>query len=189
MELPKPSSIPAAIPRKRRMASMLDVVMESVKTSTPASAEALGTQAKDLRETADANITHTPAEARPLETPAKARPSKIAAVTLEKESVSEKSKSPAPEAPVRELEFIVRHASGKQLSEEHVVEVQHYVRDLKYPRWSLVYGGNDEYDFLYCLSDNKQIHVCREMMNNMGYPKLELGLSTMSKDQLADSLA
>jgi hypothetical protein len=27
------------------------------------------------------------------------------------------------------------------------------------------------------------------MMNNMGFPKLELGLSAMSKDQLADNLA
>jgi hypothetical protein len=27
------------------------------------------------------------------------------------------------------------------------------------------------------------------MMKNMGYPKLELGLSAMSKDDLADSLA
>jgi hypothetical protein len=52
-----------------------------------------------------------------------------------------------------------------------------------------VYDENDEDDFLYCLSDNKEIHVCREMMDNMGYPKLELGLSAMSKDQLADSLA
>jgi hypothetical protein len=28
-----------------------------------------------------------------------------------------------------------------------------------------------------------------KMMDNIGYPKLELGLSAMSKDQLADSLA
>jgi hypothetical protein len=27
------------------------------------------------------------------------------------------------------------------------------------------------------------------MMDNMGYPKLELGMSAMTKDQLADSLA
>jgi hypothetical protein len=112
-----------------------------------------------------------------------------AAVTLEKESVSEKFNSPAPKAPVRELEFIVRHASGKRLSEEPVAEVQHYARDLKYPWGSLVYGGNDEDDFLYYLPDNKELHVCREMMDNMEYPKLELGLSAMSKDQLADSLA
>jgi hypothetical protein len=53
----------------------------------------------------------------------------------------------------------------------------------------LVYEGDNEDDFLYCLPDSKQINVCREMMDNMGYPKLELGLSTMTKDQLADSLA
>jgi hypothetical protein len=189
MELPKPSSIPTATLRKRRMATVLDAVMESVKTSTPASAEALGTQAKDLRETADANIAHTPAEARHLEAPAEARPSETAPVTLEKESVYEKSKSPAPEAPVKELEFIVRHASGKKLLKEHVVEVQHYARGLKYPRGSLVYGGSDEDNFLYCLPDSKEIHVYREIMDNIGYPKLELGLSAMLKDELADSLA
>jgi hypothetical protein len=53
----------------------------------------------------------------------------------------------------------------------------------------LVYEGDNEDDFLYYLPDSKQINVCREMMDNMGYPKLELGLSTMTKDQLADSLA
>jgi hypothetical protein len=52
----------------------------------------------------------------------------------------------------------------------------------------LVYGGNDKDDFLYCLPDSKEINVCHEMIDNMGYPKLELGLSTMMKDQLADSL-
>jgi hypothetical protein len=87
------------------------------------------------------------------------------------------------------LEYIVRHASGKQLSLEQIVEVQHYDKDLKYPRGSLVYGGNNEDDFLYCLPDGKEINVCREMMDNMGFPKLELGLSAMTKDQLADSLA
>jgi hypothetical protein len=53
----------------------------------------------------------------------------------------------------------------------------------------LVYGGNDEDDFLYYLPNSKEINVCREMMDNMGYPKLELGLSTMAKDQLADILS
>jgi hypothetical protein len=83
----------------------------------------------------------------------------------------------------------VRHSSGKQLSEEQIVEAQQYAKDLKYPRGSLVYNGNDEDDFLYCLPDNKEIHVYQEMMKNMGYPKLELGLSAMSKDDLVDSLA
>jgi hypothetical protein len=87
------------------------------------------------------------------------------------------------------LDYIVRHASGKQLSEEQIAELQHYAKDLKYPRGSLVYGGNDEDDFLYCLPDNIEINVCQKIMDNIGYPKLELGLSAMSKDQLADSLA
>jgi hypothetical protein len=87
------------------------------------------------------------------------------------------------------LEFIIRHASGKQLTEEQIAEVQHYAKDLKYPRGSLVYGGDDEEDFLYCLAYNKEINACCEMMNNMGFPKLELGLSAMTKDQLADNLA
>jgi hypothetical protein len=52
-----------------------------------------------------------------------------------------------------------------------------------------VYNGTDEDDFLYCLPDNKEITVCREMAKNMGFPKLEVGLSAMSKDDLADSLA
>ena len=53
----------------------------------------------------------------------------------------------------------------------------------------MVYGGDNDDDFLYCLLDGKEINDCREMMDNMGYPKLELGLSAMTKDQLADSLA
>jgi hypothetical protein len=64
IELSKPSSIPAATPWKKRMASVLDAVMESVKTSVPTSAEALSTEAKDSRKTDDANMAHTIAEAR-----------------------------------------------------------------------------------------------------------------------------
>jgi hypothetical protein len=110
-----------------------------------------------------------------LKAHADAGPSETAPIALEKESVPEKSKYPAPEAPLKEVEFIVRHALGKQLSEEKVAEVQHYAKDLKYPRGSLVYGCNGEDDFLYSLPDSKEIHVCREMMENIGYLKLELG--------------
>jgi hypothetical protein len=80
------------------------------------------------------------------------------------------------------LEYIVRHVSGRQLSLEQIVEVQHYAKELKYPQGSLVYGGDSEDDFLYCLPNSKEINVYQEMMDNMGYPKLELGLSDMTKD-------
>jgi hypothetical protein len=83
----------------------------------------------------------------------------------------------------------VRHALWKQLSEEQIAETQHYAKNLKNPRGSLIFGGDDEDDFLYCLPDNKEINVYREMAGNIGYPKLELSLSVMSKDQLVDNLA
>jgi hypothetical protein len=52
-----------------------------------------------------------------------------------------------------------------------------------------VFNGTDEDDFLYCLPDNKELSVCREMARSMGFLKLEAGLCAMTKDDLADSLA
>jgi hypothetical protein len=49
--------------------------------------------------------------------------------------------------------------------------------------------GTNKDDFLYYLPDNKEISVCWEIAKSMGFPKLEEGLSAMSKDDLADSLA
>jgi hypothetical protein len=84
--------------------------------------------------------------------------------------------TPTPEmAPLENLDYIIRHASGKQLTKEQIVKVHHHAKDLRYPRGSLVYEGNDEDDYLHCLRDNKEIDVCREIMDNVG--------------QLADCLA
>jgi hypothetical protein len=65
--LPKPSSIPAVTPRKRRIVSMLDAVLESVKTSDPASAKAHSAQTKDARKIVVANVANAPAEVGPSE--------------------------------------------------------------------------------------------------------------------------
>jgi hypothetical protein len=186
-ELPKVSKI-AATPKRRRMASVLDAVIESVKVSTLASA--LDAKGEALKKSIEDSMTQATVEAGPS-VPAEARSSEAAGapLMLEKEGAAEESESAAPAAPTEELEFIVRHASGKNLSKEQIAEAQHYARDLKYPRGSLVYSGDDKDDFLFCLPDNKEIHVCWEMADNVGYPKLELGLSAMTKDQLANSLS
>jgi hypothetical protein len=104
------------------------------------------------------------------------------------QSMAEKAKSSAPEAPVEDIDYIFRHSSGKKLFEE-VLEARHYAQKLKYPKGALVFNDTNEDDFLYCLPDNKEISVCREIAKSMGFPKLEEGLSVMSKDDLADSLA
>jgi hypothetical protein len=93
------------------------------------------------------------------------------------------------EASTEGLEFIVRHAAGKIYQKSRMAKLIHYAKDLKYPRGTLVFNGTDEDDFLYCLPDNKDIFVCREMAKHIGFPKLKVGLSAMSKDELVDNLA
>jgi hypothetical protein len=184
------------------MTNVLDVVMESTKILTPTSEEAPSMGGKNTKESAKAAMTQVETEARPsaiteagpteiVEKKTKSRSSDARKVPLplEKEKDTEGSKFPTPIAPSEELEFIVRHAAGKKLTEEQIAEARQYAKDLKYAPGSLVFNGTDEDDFLYCLPDNKELSVCREMAKNVGFPKLELGLSAMSKDDLAVSLA
>jgi hypothetical protein len=182
-ELPKVSKAPAITP-KRRMESVLDAVMESTRALTP-------TPAKKVAEAVTARVEAEAEPSIPIEAvhAGTEQESSDAGLALEKKDASEKVKSSLLEAPSEDLDFIIRHASGKRLSEEEIAEAKHYARELKYPKGALVYDGIDEDDFLYCLPDNKEIYVCREMAKNMGFPKLEVGLSAMSMDDLADSLA
>jgi hypothetical protein len=101
---------------------------------------------------------------------AKAEPSEAAPEKPVEESLPERPTTSGLEAPPHsDINFIVRHASGKQLSAEQVVETEYYAKELKYPQGSLVYRGDNNDDFLYCLPDSKEINFCRKMMDNMGY--------------------
>jgi hypothetical protein len=187
----------AATPKRKRMASVLDV-LESVKASSSISSvkivEASKTQieAKTKLTEAEAAMSQASAEARPSE-PAKEKPLEIGEKVAEEEAreqtLPEKAAAPTPEATSEDLDYVIRHASGKRLSEEEIFEAKHYARELKYPKGALVFNGTDEDDFLYCLPDNKELSVCREMARSMGFPKLKAGLCAMTKDDLADSLA
>jgi hypothetical protein len=186
------SGIPAVTPKRRRMASVLDAVMESTKVLTPASGEVPNMGEKNTKETAETVMTQVGTEAGPsvpVETgPTEIFEKNIEARPLDATKTSKESESPTAEASTEGLKFIVRHAAGKKQSEENIVEAMHYAKDLKYPLGSLVFNGTDEGDFLYCLPGNKEIFVCQEMAKNIVSPKLEVGLSAMSKDELADSL-
>jgi hypothetical protein len=103
--------------------------------------------------------------------------------------VAKEAESLTPEALSEGFDYIIRHASRKRLFEEEISEAKHYARELQYPKGALVFNGTTEYDFLYCLSDNKELSVCREMARSIGFPKLEAGLCAMTKADLADSLA
>jgi hypothetical protein len=131
-ELPKVTRAPATIPKRRRMASVLDTVVETTRALTPA----------PVKEIAEATTTHMETEAGPsvpVETKLAATEQRAEeespdnGVALEKRMTKE-AKSPAPEALSESLDYIVRHASGKRLSEEEVFEAKHYARELKYPK-------------------------------------------------------
>jgi hypothetical protein len=101
----------------------------------------------------------------------------------------EESGTAAPEAFSEAFDYILRHASGKELTEKEKQEAQFYAQRLKYPKGTLIFNGSGEEDFLYCLPDSKEISFCREMSKSFGFPTLEDGLSVLSKNELADSLA
>jgi hypothetical protein len=142
-ELPKVSIIPAITPKRRRMASILDAIMESSKVQTLASSP--DRKYEIPKKSSEADMTLDIVEAG-TSAPIEAYASESIPLTLEEENVPKKV--PAPEVPVEELDFIVRHASGKQLSKEQIAEAKQYTRDLKYPERSLVFNGNDEDNFL-----------------------------------------
>jgi hypothetical protein len=129
-ELPTVSEIHAITPKRRRMASVPDAVIESTKVQTPASK--LDKEGDIPKKSDEARISLDTAEAGPP-TCSEAKPSR-ATLILEKEGAPEKIKSPTPEAPTEELDFIIWHASGKQLSGEQTAKAKQYARDLKYQK-------------------------------------------------------
>jgi hypothetical protein len=195
IETGKSQKGPTVTPKRKRMVNVLDV-LETIKSSsiTPkktietseVSTEAFAAEASKQQLEAEAGPSE-PTKEQPLET----EETKVtkAAEKMSEPILVEEIDTAAPEAPSTIRDYIVRHASRKKLSEEEIYEANHYARELKYPKGALVFNGTDEDDFLYCLPDNKELSVCREMARSMGFPKLEAGLCAMTKDDLADSLA
>jgi hypothetical protein len=191
--MPKAQKDLTTTPKRKRMVNVLDV-LETIKTSrsTPKkTVEASKPQIEAKLSEAEAAKSQAKTEAGPSE-PAKEKSLEIEEET-EKEAAeeipSEKTAIPIPEASFEALDYIIRHALGKRLSAEEKREAQCYAQRLKYPKGALIFNSSGEEDFLYCLPDNKEISVCREMSRSFGFPTLEEGLSELSKDELADSLA
>jgi hypothetical protein len=200
--VPKVQTSSIVTPKRRRMVNVLDV-LEPTDSISPAPtgkvAEADRTQPKADTKHIEVEATITQAETEagptvPAETKLATTERRAEGKTPDSNIAFEKSaareaKSLAPEALSEDLDYIIRHASGKRLSKEEIVEAKHYARELKYPKGDLVFNSTEEDDFLYCLLDNKELSVCQEMARIMGFPKLKAGLCAMTKDDLADSLA
>jgi hypothetical protein len=72
-------------------------------------------------------------------------------LTLRKKSTeriaTENIEAPGPEASNKSIDYVIRHASGKVLSQEEMLEAQHYAQKLKYTKGALVFNGSGEEDF------------------------------------------
>jgi hypothetical protein len=170
------------------MVNVLDV-LETIKSSS--------TTPKKIAETPEVQIEAFGAEASKHQAETEAGPSEPAKLkSLEAEETEtaeqilvEETGTAAPKAFSKAFDYILRHASRKELAEKEKQEAQFYAQKLKYPKGALIFNGSGEEDFLYCLPDSKEISVCREMSKSFGFPTLEDGLLVLSKNELANSLA
>jgi hypothetical protein len=192
----------ATTPRRRRMVNVLDVLettdsISLAPTGKVVKADKMQPKADTKQIEVEATITQAKTEAGPsVHAEMKLAPTEQGAegiipdtnIAFEK-NVAKEAESLTPEALSEGFDYIVRHDSGKRLSEEEISEAKHYARELQYPKGALVFNCTTEDDFLYCISDNKELSVCREMARSMGFPKLEAGLCAMTKADLTDSLA
>jgi hypothetical protein len=128
----------AATPKRRRMANVLDAVLETTKALSPtpskkiakAQTEAVIGQAEVETGQAEATTGQAKAKTGPL------MPSEMKVVTSEVQAdqqtldtiltagqdMAERAKSPASEAQAETADYIYRHASGKKLSEDEISE-------------------------------------------------------------------
>jgi hypothetical protein len=171
--VPKAQKSSVATPKTRRMANVLDVVLETTKTLSPAPTRKIAeaSKAQSKAETKQAEV-----ESATIQAKTKAGPS--VPTETEPTAVGEKAteqitsgtvETPAPEASKESTDYIIRHASRKGLSQEEKLEARHYAQKLKYPKGALVFNGSGEEEFLYYLPDNKEISVCREIGRSIGF--------------------
>jgi hypothetical protein len=150
--VPKTQKNSATTPKRRRMANVLDVVLETAKTlsSTPrkiAESSKAQPEAETKQAEVEAITVQSETEAGPSE------PTEIELTVIEEKATeqiaSKKVEAAATEASKESIDYIICHASGKRLSQEEKLEALHYAQKLKYPKGALVFNGSGEEDFLY----------------------------------------
>jgi hypothetical protein len=105
---------------------VLDAVLETTKVLSPTAtkkvveATKMQVEAKTGQAEAEAAQVQTKAEAGPL-VPTEMEPAMPEKKTTE-QIASEKIEAPAPEASNKSTDYIIRHASGKELSQEEILE-------------------------------------------------------------------
>jgi hypothetical protein len=140
VDLPKMHRAPIATPKRRRMANMLDAVIETTKALSSAPTKKIVEAAK-----AQAEAETGQAEAETAKTQAEAEAGPSAPVATKPIAPEERTagqiapETPTPEAPIETVDYIIQHASGKKLSEEEILEAGHYG-----PVWHSLFSASSQ---------------------------------------------
>jgi hypothetical protein len=116
----------ATTPKRTRMANVLDAVLETTKALSPAATKKVvedtktHVEAKTGQAEAEAVQAQTKAEAGPS-VPTEMEPAAPEGKTTE-QTAPEKIEAPTPEASNKNADYIIRHASGKELTQEEILE-------------------------------------------------------------------
>ena len=118
--VPKVQMGSTVTPKRRRMANVLDVVLETTKTLSPAPTRKVVEASKAQPE---ADTKQAEVEAATIQDETEAGPSvptEMERADPEEKSTeriaTEKIEAPGPEASNKSIDYIIRHASGKVLS-------------------------------------------------------------------------
>jgi hypothetical protein len=133
IEAAKSQKGPAMTPKRKRMVNVLDV-LETIKSSS--------TTPKKIVETSEVHIEAFDAEASKHQSETEAGPSeptKVKSLETKETEIAEQisaeeTSTAAPEASSEAFDYILRHASGKKLTEKEKQEAQFYAQKLKYPK-------------------------------------------------------
>jgi hypothetical protein len=131
-ELPKVQKAAAATPKRRRMASVLDAVMETTKALSPAPAKKIAEAVKVQAEAEAEAGRSAPIKTKVVVPKDKADQQTSDTGMAVGQGMIENSKSSASEAPAEDVDYIVRHASWKKLFEEEILEARHYAQKLNF---------------------------------------------------------
>jgi hypothetical protein len=120
-------------PKRRRMANVMDVVLETTRTLSPAPTRKVveASKAQPEADTKQAEIEAATIQAKTEVGPSV--PTEMEHANPKEKSTeriaTEKIEASGPEASNKSIDYVIRHASRKVLSQEEMLEAQHYAQN------------------------------------------------------------
>ena len=126
--VPQTQKAPAVTPKRKRMVNVLDV-LETIKSSSTTTKKIVETSEVQIEDLGAEALKHqSETEAGPSE-PTKVKSLKAEETETAEQIMAEETGTAAPEASSEAFDYILRHASGKKLTEKEKQEAQFYAKN------------------------------------------------------------